>query len=74
MTLVNDLSPFLNKEYAIYSRTAFAHTITIAAGASTWNGADKIATFGGAIGDGFKFRVLDTNLIAVTSNTNVAFS
>ena len=76
MTLPNDLSAHVGRTYAIYSRTAQPHTVTIDAGtlATTWDGANTVATFGGAKGDGLTFRVLAKDLITVVSTKNVAFS
>lgn len=40
-------------EIEVRSATAQAHTVTLPSGHGTINGASNIATFGGAIGDGF---------------------
>lgn len=68
-----DIDLYLNKNYDIYSTTAFTHNITLSGGA-TWDGSNTVATYGGAIGDGFSFKVVSSTVIVVTSNTNVAFS
>ena len=76
MNLENDLSVRVGRIYRIWSRSAQPHTVTILNGAqtSTWDGVNKKATFGGSIGDGFVFEIIDKNKIAVISVTNVVFS
>jgi len=76
MTLPNDLSDYIGKQYAVYSTTAQPHTITIDGGVltTTWDGVNTIATFGGAVADGLTFRVIAKNRIAILPPTNVAFS
>jgi len=77
MTLPNDLSSYnVGEEYTVLSRSAQPHTITIEAGAlgTTWDGVNKVATFGGAKGDGLIFHVLAKDLVQVTFVNNVAFS
>jgi len=76
MTLPNDLTPYIGVERSIISRTAQPHTVTIAAGplATTWDGVNTVATFGGAIGDAIHFRVIDANHIVVWVPKNIAFS
>ncbi len=63
-------------DYAIYSTTAQPHVVSIDLGAlgTTWDGTNRIATLGGAPGDGFTFRVLGDSLISLGSVNNVAFS
>lgn len=73
MTLPGDLSSYLNDEICVISKTAFAHTITMGAGA-TWDGANQIATLGGAVNDGLCFIVTSATSVFVTVNNNVAFS
>lgn len=76
MTMPNDVSAFAGATRAIYSTTSQPHTVTISAGAlgTTWDGVNLVATFGGAPGDGFEYRVLAKDLIVVTSVKNVVFS
>jgi len=74
MTLSDaDIAAMSGREFAIYSETANAHTITLS-GSATWDGTNQIATLGGAIGDGLSFRVLPSGALTVTSTTNVVFS
>lgn len=73
MTLPGDLSSYLNNKICVISKTAFAHTITMAAGA-TWDGANTIATFGGAVGDGICFHVFSSTQVQVQHVTNIGFS
>jgi len=74
MTMPIDLTPYLNNKICVISKSAFAHTITLGAGA-TWNGADTIATFGGAVGDGLCFTVISlTTMFVMGTPVNVAFS
>ena len=76
--LPNDLKPYLNQRHTIVSTTNQAHTVVIDAGGAnpTWDkpGSSLTATFGGAINDGFSFRVVTNGQIHVESNQNVAFS
>ena len=76
MTLPNDLTPYLGKTYRIFSASAQPHTVTISAGtlATTWDGVNTIATFGGAKGDGFEFTVIAKDLVTVLPPKNVGFS
>lgn len=76
MSLPNDLSAYVGRVYAIYSRTDQPHTVTIDSGtlATTWDGVNKVATFGGAKGDGLTFRVLAKDLVVVLQTKNIAFS
>lgn len=76
MTLPNDMYNFVGRRYTINSLNAQMHTVTIDSGtlATTWDGVNKIATFGGAKGDGFTFVVLEKDLIRIESVTNVVFS
>lgn len=73
MTIPGDLSSYLDDPYCIISKTAFAHTITMGAGA-TWDGANTIATFGGAVGDTICFHVFSSTQVTVTGEQNMAFS
>lgn len=69
MTLSStELTNMLNKEYAIYSLSAAAHTITLTGGAQ-WSSGKTTATFPATIGAGLTFRVLSSTVIAVTSNS-----
>ena len=74
--LPNDLHNYVGRTFYLYSLSAQAHTVTISAGTltTTWDGSNTVATFGGAIGDGLAFHVLDRDKIVVVSNTNVVFS
>lgn len=76
MVLPNDLSDYVGKTYQIYSRSNQPHTVTIAAGSltTTYDGVNTIATFGGAIGDGFTMFVLDKNRVVILHSVNIAFS
>ena len=76
LTLANDMRPYVGKVYRIWSLTAQAHTVSITTGqsVSTFTGGTRIATFGGAIGDGFVFEVISANHAVVISSTNVVFS
>jgi len=73
MTLPSDLSAYLDNFICLFSKTAFAHTLTAGVGA-TFDGVNNIATFGGANGDGFCFQVISATRAVVRSNNNVAFS
>lgn len=73
MTLPGDLSSYLDDPYCVISKTAFPHTITMGAGA-TWDGANTIATFGGAAGDMICFHVFSSTQVAVGPIQNIAFS
>lgn len=76
MALPNDLSGYVGRVYRIWSRSAKAHIIQIASGGfnPTFDGINKVATFGGAIGDGFVFEVTDKDKIVIISVNNVVFS
>lgn len=76
MTLPNDLTPYLGREFHVYAVTAQAHTITIQGGAltSTWDGTNTVATFGGAVGDGVTFVVIAADRVEITHNNNVVLS
>lgn len=76
MTLPNDLSNYIGITLNVYALDAQPHTITIDSGTltSTWDGANTVATFGGAIGDGITFRVLSKNMITVQFTKNIVFS
>ena len=76
MTLPNDLGHLVGIRFRVWSRTAQPHTIRIAAGGlnPTFDGTNKLATFGGAIGDGFVFEVIDRNRIVVEPVRNVVFT
>ena len=76
MTLENDLIGRVGKVFRIWSRSAQPHVVQIVVGGQnpTFDGSSKTATFGGAIGDGFTFEVIDRNKIALVSVTNVVFS
>lgn len=78
MTLPYTLDAYAGPlEYCIHSTTAQSHTITIdeyVPNQATWDGTNRVATLGGAIGDGFCFKVISPTRAVVTSVTNVAFS
>lgn len=78
ITLLNDLSPYKNQQHTIVSTTGQPHTIVIQSGplGTAWDvpGTSLTATFGGAINDGFSFRVVAKDQIHVTHTTNVVFS
>lgn len=76
MTLPNDLSHLVGLRFRVWSITAQPHTIRIATGAytSTWDGSNKLATFGGAIGDGLVFEVIARDRIVAEPVRNVVFS
>lgn len=74
MTLPADLSAYTGlPEICVVSKTAQAHTVTIAAGALFQPSASAVATFGGDIGDNFCFIVTSSTTAAVTSSENVSF-
>jgi hypothetical protein len=66
MTMTAPLSDYLYKEYAVFSRTAYAHNITLVG--ATWDGTNTVATFPGTVGAGIEFRVLSTTLVTITAN------
>lgn len=73
LTLPNNLANYVGNVYRIWSLTNQPHTITIQGMGSTFNGAATVATFGGAIGDGFVFEVISANFIRVIQAVNVIF-
>lgn len=77
MTLPNNLKDYVGRTFHVYSVTAVPHTITISSIGSlttSWDGVNTIATFGGAIGDGITFHIIDIDKISIISNTNVVLS
>lgn len=76
MLLENDLSSRVGHVYRVWSRSAQPHTLTIQSGGHnpTWDGTSKTATFGGAVGDGFVFEVVDKNKVVLIAVNNVVFS
>jgi hypothetical protein len=66
MTMTAPLSDFLYKEYAIFSRTAYAHNVTLTG--ATWDGTNTIAVFPGTVGAGIEFRVLSDTIVSIVSN------
>jgi hypothetical protein len=78
MTLPNDLTQYRGRTYRLYSATAQPHSVTIEVGAlsTAWDGAggNRVATLGGAVGDGLTFYVLDSDKIVVEHAQNVVFS
>jgi hypothetical protein len=74
MELPLDLSNRVGNIYRVWSLTAQPHRLTIAASGATWDGTNRIATFGGAIGDGIVFEVTAPNRIVVWTVNNVVFT
>lgn len=76
MILPNTLEGRVGKVYRVWSSSAQAHTIQIDAGNQdpTFDGTSTLATFGGAIGDGFVYEVIAPNRIVLISVNNVVFS
>ena len=74
LTLPNDLTPYIGNIYRIWSISPQAHTLTIQGTGSTFDGVTTVATFGGAIGDGLMFEVLQANRIVLISVNGVTFS
>lgn len=74
LTLPNDLTPYVGRIYRIWSVSPQVHTLTIQGTGTTFDGSTRVATFGGAIGDGLMFEVLQWNRIVLISVNNVAFS
>lgn len=76
MTLPNDLSGREGHVYRIWSRSAQPHTVQIASGGQNpkFDGGTTLATFGGAIGDGFIMEIIDKNRVVVGPVTNVVFT
>lgn len=73
-TLPADLTPYVGlSEVCVYAADAFAHTVTISAGAA-FNTGDTVATFGGAVGDNFCFRAIGSTVAAIKSASGVTFS
>lgn len=73
LQIPNDLSTYVGKVYRVWAIDV-GHQHTVSSGTATFDGFSKLATFGGAIGDGFVFEVISTNRIAIISATNVVFS
>lgn len=76
MTLPNDLTRFIGKVYNFDCGSAQLHRLTIEAGplTTTYDGANSIAECGGAINDGFTFKVNSPSQIRIISNTNMNLS
>ena len=76
MILPNTLGDRVGKVYRVWSSSAQPHTIQINAGNEdpTFDGTSTLATFGGAIGDGFVYEVIAPNRIALIAVNNVVFS
>ncbi len=74
LTLPNDLTPYIGRIYRIWSVSPQVHTMTIMGTMSTFDGSSTVATWGGSIGDGIEFEVLQSNRIVLISVNNVAFS
>ena len=76
MTLPNDLTRFVGKVYNFDCGSTALHRLTFEAGplSPTYDGANTIAECGGAVGDGFSFKVSSPTLVRITSNTNMNLS
>ena len=76
MVLENDLGSRIGRVYRVWSRSAQPHTVRITSGAlaTTWDGTSTLATFGGAIGDGFVFEVISKTQTVLLSVNNVVFT
>lgn len=73
LTLPIDLTPYVNNKICLISHTAFAHTVTLGAG-TTWDGANTVATYGGAANDAVCFIVTSLTSLLVISSNNIVFS
>lgn len=75
LTLPHDLSAFRGNVYRIYSNTAQPHVVQIdGSTGATFDGGNRVATFGGSIRDGFEFEVTTSNIANVKFVKNVIFS
>ena len=74
LTLPNDLTPYIGRIYRIWSISPQVHTLTIQGAGTTFDGVNTVATWGGAIGDGLMFEILQANRIVLISVNNVNFS
>ncbi len=74
LTLPNDLTPYIGKIYRIWSVSPQIHTVSIQGTGTTYDGVTTVATFGGAVGDGFVFEVLQANRIVLISTNGVTFT
>lgn len=73
LQIPNDLTTYVGKIFRVWAIDV-GHMHTVTSGTATFDGSSKIATLGGAIGDGFVFEVISGNRIAIISATNVVFS
>lgn len=66
-------TPYTNREYAVYATDARAYTLTLTncGGLAFPGGIGTTATFGGAIGDGLTFRIMDDQFIVISVVINV---
>jgi hypothetical protein len=74
LVLPNDLSGYVGNIYRVWSRTAQPHTVTLYGMGTTFDGTTRVATFGGAIGDGLMFEVIAPNRAVVIASINVVFT
>ncbi len=74
LTLPNDLTPYVGRVYRIWSVSPQIHTLAIQGTGTSFDGTNTLATWGGAIGDGLEFEVLQANRIVLISVNNVVFS
>jgi len=76
MTLPNDLTHYVGRVYNFDCASTALHRLTFEAGplSPTYDGANTIAECGGAIGDGFTFKVSSPTLVRIISNTNMNLS
>lgn len=76
MQLPNDLTRYMGREYHFDCASTALHRLTIAAGplTTTYDGVNTIAECGGALGDGFSFKVTGPTLVRITSNNNMNLS
>lgn len=74
LVLPNDLSGYVGNIYRVWSRTSQPHTLTLYGMGTTFDGTTRVATFGGAIGDGLVFEVIAPNRAVVIASVNVVFT
>lgn len=74
MTWPIDLTPYVSRQFRFFSLSTQAHTIQIPVGTAQYVGGTTLATFGGAVGDGFVAEIISPTRIVVISVNNVVFS
>ena len=76
LILPNDMTPYVGNVYRVWSETAQPHTVSISAGTltSTFTGGATLATFGGAIGEGFVFEVISSSRAVIWTVNGVTFT